>query len=39
MRLSTGAVLRAQAFTWRGAAERLEEVVRVKGESRLVSCA
>jgi D-inositol-3-phosphate glycosyltransferase len=38
MRLSTSAVLRAQPFTWRGAASRFVEVVREKGASRLVSC-
>ena len=39
MRLSTGAVLRAQPFTWRHAAVRLGEIVRIKSASRLVSCA
>jgi D-inositol-3-phosphate glycosyltransferase len=38
-RLSTGAVLRAQPFTWRAAAKRLEEVIVEVRESQLVSCA
>jgi D-inositol-3-phosphate glycosyltransferase len=38
-RLSTGAVLRAQPFTWRAAAIRFEEVVVEVRESQLVSCA
>jgi len=38
-RLSTGAVLRAQPFTWRHAASRFEEVARVRSASRLISCA
>ncbi len=39
MRLSTGAVLRAQSYTWRGAAERFADVVRTTRASHLVSCA
>ena len=39
MRMSTGAVLRAQSFTWRHAARRFEDVARVRSSSRLVSCA
>jgi D-inositol-3-phosphate glycosyltransferase len=38
MRLSTAAVLRAQGFTWRAAAERFEATVLATGDSRLVSC-
>jgi D-inositol-3-phosphate glycosyltransferase len=38
MRLSTGAVLRAQPFTWRHAASRFADVARVKSTSRLVTC-
>ena len=38
MRLSTGAVLRAQPFTWRHAAARFAEVARVESASRLVTC-
>jgi D-inositol-3-phosphate glycosyltransferase len=37
-RLSTGAVLRAQPFTWRAAAMQLEEVIVAVRESQLVSC-
>ena len=37
--LSTASVLRAQAFTWRSAAERFDDVVRTTRASRLVSCA
>jgi D-inositol-3-phosphate glycosyltransferase len=39
MRLSTGAVLRAQRYTWRAAAARFEAIVRTARASRLVSCA
>jgi D-inositol-3-phosphate glycosyltransferase len=39
MRLSTAAVLRAQRFTWRAAAERFEAVVGTAKDSLLVSCA
>jgi D-inositol-3-phosphate glycosyltransferase len=39
MRLSTGAVLRAQGFTWRSAAERFDAIVRATSASHLVSCA
>ena len=38
MRLSTAAVLRAQRFTWRAAAERFEAVVGTTRDSHLVSC-
>ena len=38
MRLSTGAVLRAQGFTWRAAAERFDDIVRATRASHLVSC-
>lgn len=38
-RLSTAAVLRARPYTWRAAAERLDEVVRTVRASHLVSCA
>ena len=38
MRLSTGAVLRAQRYTWRAAARRFEAIVRTARASRLVSC-
>jgi len=38
MRLSTAAVLRAQRFTWRSAAERFEAIVRATRDSHLVSC-
>jgi D-inositol-3-phosphate glycosyltransferase len=38
-RLSTAAVLRARAFTWRSAAERFDDVVRRARASHLVSCA
>jgi D-inositol-3-phosphate glycosyltransferase len=38
-RLSTGAVLRAQSFTWRAAAKQLEDVIVAVRESQLVSCA
>jgi D-inositol-3-phosphate glycosyltransferase len=39
MRLSTGAVLRAQRYTWRAAAERLADVVSAARATHLVSCA
>jgi len=39
MRLSTGAVLRAQPYTWRAAAERLTEVVGALRATHLVTCA
>jgi D-inositol-3-phosphate glycosyltransferase len=38
-RLSTGAVLRAQPYTWRAAAQRFEDVVIGVRDSQLVSCA
>jgi hypothetical protein len=37
--LSTSAVLRAQSFTWRSAAERFDDIVRDTSASHLVSCA
>ena len=39
MRLSTAAVLRAQPFTWRAAATRLDAVVESVRDACLVSCA
>lgn len=39
MRLSTGAVLRARAYSWRAAAQRFEGVVEEVRDSALVSCA
>jgi D-inositol-3-phosphate glycosyltransferase len=38
MRLSTAAVLRAQRYTWRAAATRLDAIVRTAQASQLVSC-
>ncbi|HEV3213497.1 MAG TPA: glycosyltransferase [Acidimicrobiales bacterium] len=38
MRLSTAAVLRAQRFTWRAAAQRFETIVKATRDSHLVSC-